>query len=779
MAGLLQRLGLSVARHRIGVIVAWLLVLVGVGVAAVTLSGPTANSFSIPNAESSQALTTVEQKFPAMAAQGATAKVVMVAPEGATVKDPAVAGTIAKTVGSLGAAPEVKSASNPLDPRQPIVSQDGRVAVSTVTFSQTQGNVSEQSLDSVQHTVDAARAAGLDVKVGGNAFQQVPEVAGPGEIGGVVVAFLVLLLTYGSLAAAGANLLTALIGVGIGAAGITALTGVVDLQSTTPILAIMLGLAVGIDYALFIFARFRSELRDGRGVHEAIGRATGTAGSAVVVAGLTVVIALAGLSVVGIPFLAEMGLAAAATVVIAVLVALTLVPALLTVIGPRVLRKKERAAFVAGAATTADPATNGAADPATNGAAAATNGAAVAEPGGRRGFQQRWAQLVTGRAGLVGVAGIVLLAVLAAPVLSMKTALPNDGTADPASQQRQAYDLIADNFGAGLSAPLLILVEGENGPAQAAAVAAQVKATSGVALVTAPQPSADGTVALFTAIPNTGPTDEATANLVNTLRDKSFGDGVTVKVTGTTAVGIDVDETLSSALPLYLVVVVGLALLLLLLVFRSILVPVTATIGFLLSYGAALGVTTAVFQWGWLGDVFGVAQPAPLMSLLPIIVVGILFGLSMDYQVFLVSRIHEAYAHGDDPVNAIRHGFRKSAPVVIAAATIMAAVFGGFIGSGDPMIKSIALALTVGVLADAFIVRMIVIPAVLTLLGKGAWWMPKWLQRVLPHVDVEGAAIEKQDAARRAVVPGADPAAGKHAMAEVAAPSEHTPQHQA
>ncbi|WP_029135606.1 MMPL family transporter [Nakamurella lactea] len=744
MARMLQRLGLSVARHRIAVIIAWLLVLAGVGVAAVTLSGPTANSFSIPSAESSQALTTVEQKFPATAAQGATATVVMVAPDGTTVKDPQVAAEIGRTVAALGAAPEVESASNPLDPQQPIVSKDGRIVFSRVTFAQTQGNVSDESLAAVQQAVEAARSAGFEVKVGGNAFQQVPEVAGPAEIGGVVIAFLVLLLTYGSLAAAGANLLTALIGVGIGAAGITALTGVIDLQSTTPILAIMLGLAVGIDYALFIFARFRSELRDGRGVEEAIGRATGTAGSAVVVAGLTVVIALAGLSVVGIPFLAEMGLAAAATVVIAVLVALTLVPALLTTMGARVLRKSERRAAEAAAV---DP---GAGAAPVDSAHGTTVGNAV-EKTGRTGFLQRWANLLTGRAGLAAVGGVVLLGVLAAPVLSMQTALPNDGTADPASQQRQAYDLISENFGAGLSAPLLILVEGDNGPAQAAAVAQQVQTTPGVALVTAPQASADGSVALFTAIPTTGPTDDATANLVNTLRDKNFGAGVEVRVTGTTAVGIDVDETLASALPLYLVVVVGLALLLLLLVFRSILVPVTATIGFLLSYGAALGVTTAVFQWGWLGDVFGVTQPAPLMSLLPIIVVGILFGLSMDYQVFLVSRIHEAYAHGDDPVAAIRHGFRRSAPVVIAAATIMAAVFGGFVGSGDSMIKSIALALTVGVLADAFLVRMIVIPAVLTLLGKGAWWMPKWLHRVLPHVDVEGAAIEKQDKAQRAV----------------------------
>ncbi|MGI8418788.1 MAG: MMPL family transporter, partial [Nakamurella sp.] len=524
--------------------------------------------------------------------------------------------------------------------------------------------------------------------------------------------------------------------------------------------AIMLGLAVGIDYALFIFARFRAELRDGRSVTDAVGRATGTAGSAVVVAGLTVVIALAGLSVVGIPFLAEMGLAAAATVVIAVLVALTLVPALLTVLGRRVLPKKER--------NSPDPENNhetrdvGGADP--------HNNQETREVGEKRGFLRHWADVVTRRPALAAIAAVVVLGVIATPVISMNTALPDTGTAYPASQQRQAYDLISKNFGPGLNAPLLILVEGDNGPQSAAVVAKKVQATSGVAVVTAPRVSADGSVALFTVIPKSGPHDQATTDLVNTLRGDNFGTGVEVKVTGTTAVGIDVNNTLSSALPKYLALVVGLALVLLLLVFRSILVPVTATIGFLLSYGAALGATTAVFQWGWLAGALGVAQPGPLMSLLPIIVVAILFGLAMDYQVFLVSRIHEAHAHGDDPVSAVRHGFRRSAPVVIAAATIMAAVFGGFVGSNDPMISSIALALTLGVLADAFIVRMIVIPAVLSLLSGGAWWMPQWLHKVLPRIDVEGKGIEAEDL---------NSEAGRHELDAMAEQTAHVPQHQA
>lgn len=764
MARLLYRLGLTAVRRRALVIVVWLLLLIGAGAAAVTLSGPTANSFSIPGAESTTALATVGEKFPQVAAKGANAQMVMVAPPGKTVLDPAVAQAITGAVTSVGEVPGIARVTNPLSPQQPIVSLDRRVAVATVTFSQTQGNVTKESLDGVQRAVDGARAAGLDVKVGGNAFQGVPEVLGPGEIAGVIVAFAVLLLTYGALAAAGANLLTALIGVGIGAAGITALTGFVDLQSTTSILAVMLGLAVGIDYALFIFARFRAELRAGRPVPQAVGRATGTAGSAVVVAGLTVVIALAGLSVVGIPFLAEMGLAAAATVVIAVLVALTLVPALLSLLGTRVLRRRDRAAVAAGGGvggTDTEP-TPGIDDQPSETAPAAAIDA-------ERGFLAGWSRLVTRRPVLAALGGVVILGLLAAPVFSMRTSLPDSGTADPASQQRQAYDLVAKNFGPGLNGPLLVLVQGPDGVAQAAGAVAAVKAEPGVLAVTPPQPSADGTAALFTVIPTSGPHDEATATLVNNLRNKDFGAGVDVSITGNTAVSIDVSNTLSGALPVYLVLVVGLALLLLLIVFRSVLVPLTATIGFLLSYGAALGVTTAVFQWGWLGDVFGVKQPAPLMSLLPIIVVGILFGLAMDYQVFLVSRIHEAHAHGDEPVAAVRHGFRRSAPVVVAAASIMAAVFGGFIGSGDVMIKSIALALTVGVLTDAFVVRMLVIPAVLSMLRGSAWWLPRWLNRVLPHVDVEGAALANDSAGQQN---GVDrPRHGKH---EAPADREHT-----
>ena len=727
MAQLLQRLGLGVARHKTGVIVVWLLVLVGVGTAAVTLSGPTVQSFSIPSAESSQALTTVGQKFPESNISGASAQAVMTAPAGTTFLDPANEAVVAKTVAALKPVAGVASVQDPFaNPDLPIVSPDGSTTFITVTFAATQGNVEQTSLDAVQQAVDAAKAAGIDVKIGGNAFQGVPEVLGVGEVGGVVVAFLVLMLTYGALAAAGANLLTAAIGVGIGAAGITALTGVMDLQTSTPILAVMLGLAVGIDYALFIMARFRSERMAGRSVHDAVGIAVGTAGSAVVVAGLTVVIALVGLTVVGIPFMGEMGVAAAGTVVLAVLVALTLLPAVIAAFGDKLIRKKYRAAVHAGEAIPA---------PAE----------ATTEDGKKRGFQAGWANLVTRHGKLTGLIGVVVLAVISVPLFSMTTALPDSSTADPASQQRQAYDVLTAKFGPGISAPLVLLIETTPGNAQAAAgaVVGQLNGTPDVLQAQPQAVSKDGSAALVAVVPTSGPHDDATSELVNRLRDTDFGAGVDVKVTGTTAVGIDVQTTLNGALPRYLGIVVGLALILLLLVFRSILVPVTATIGFLLSFGTALGATVAVFQWGWLGSLFGVTQSAPLLSLMPILVVGILFGLAMDYQVFLVSRIHEAHTHGAEPIEAIRAGFRRSAPVVIAAATIMAAVFGGFVFSNNEIIKPIAFALTVGVLADAFIVRMIIIPSVLSVLGRAAWWLPKWLARVLPHLDVEGSTIEK------------------------------------
>ena len=486
----------------------------------------------------------------------------------------------------------------------------------------------------------------------------------------------------------------------------------------------MLGLAVGIDYALFIVTRFRHELLEGRPVGEAVAMAVGTAGSAVLTAGTTVVIALAGLSVAGIPFLTEMGVAAAATIVVAVLIALTLVPAVLGFVGKLALSTSARHALAPNRSKHLAP-------------------AAVPTGTEQKGLFATWGRTVTSRRWVSLVLAVVALGVIAIPVTSMRTTL---STAWPeGSTQERAQQILSDRFGAGVSGPLLVLVDGDGAVDRGNDLTAEFGALDGVALATPAAPNQDGSAALVTVIPTTAPDDEATTDLVHRMRDLIAADGSATPayVTGQTAVSVDVSATLADALPVYLLLVVGLALVLLVLVFRSIMVPVVGVLGFLLTIGSALGATTAVFQWGWLKDVVRAESTGPLLSLAPIIVVGILFGLAMDYQVFLVSRMHEARAHGADPVQAVRTGFRQAAPVVVAAAAIMFAVFAGFVPEGDSTIKPIAFALAVGILADAVVVRMIAVPAALSLLGRGAWWLPRWL-RWLPVLDVEGVALERR-----------------------------------
>ncbi|WP_432509922.1 MMPL family transporter [Kineococcus sp. SYSU DK001] len=726
MATFLHRLGAAALRHRGLVIAAWVLLLALGGVGAATLSGKTVNSFEIPGQESTTALRLIGEEF-GDTADGATAQVVLQVPAGQQITSPENAAKVAGVVQALGALPGAQGASNPLDPANPTVSPDLQAAYSTVSYGVAPPEVTDAQREALLRAVDDARGTGLTAEVTGSATQGVSTIGGAAEALGVVVALVVLALTYGSLVAAGMNLLTAVVGVGIGALGITTLTGFVDLQSTTPILAVMLGLAVGIDYALFIVTRFRHELLAGRTVAEAVPLAVGTAGSAVLTAGTTVVIALAGLAVAGIPFLTEMGVAAAATVVVAVLVALTLVPAALGVVGLRALPRSARRALTheGGKHAAVPPA-----DPAPTG----------------RGFFGGWSRLVTGRRWLSLVAAVVALGAVSIPITSLQTSLATSWPDD--STQEKAQEILAERFGAGVSGPLLVLARGTDAVARGGELSTELARLDGVALVTPAVPSADGDAALVTVIPTTAPDDEATTDLVHRMRDlvREDASATPAYVTGQTAVSVDVNETLAEALPVYLVLVVGLAFVLLVLVFRSILVPVVGVVGFLLTIGASLGATTAVFQWGWLKDLVHADTTGPLLSLAPIIVVGILFGLAMDYQVFLVSRMHEAHAHGADPLQAVRTGFRQAAPVVVAAAAIMFAVFAGFVPEGDATIKPIAFALAVGILADAVVVRMVAVPAALSLLGRSAWWLPRWLAW-LPVLDVEGAALERRGAA--------------------------------
>ncbi|MFB6397571.1 MMPL family transporter [Polymorphospora lycopeni] len=709
MARLLYRLGFGAHRHRLPVVLLWLVVLAGSAVGAVALSGGTSNSFSIPGQESTTALDKIQEEFGAQG--GASARVVVKAPDGQTLTTPDNAQALGELVAQLGTLPGVGSATNPLDPAAPTINAQQDTAYSTVTYTAGVGDVTEEQRDALFDAADNARGGGLTVEVTGEAIQTPPHIGGVVEVIGVVVALLILAVTYGSLVMAGMNLLTAAVGVGIGALGVTIATGFMDLQSTTPILATMLGLAVGIDYALFIINRHRQELRRGADVGTAIGTAVGTAGSAVVTAGLTVVIALTGLAVAGIPFLTQMGIAAAATIVVAVLIAITLVPAVLSYLGHRALPRKQREAI---------------------GQSADAH---------ERGFYRGWIDGLTRHRVLALLLTVAALGVVSIPVASMQTTLVQ--IQPEGSTQARGEQLLADGFGAGFNGPLVVLFEGDQAVQAATAAAGTIPGLDDVAVVTPAVPNADGTAAMLTVIPQSGPTDEATEQLVTDLRDQLADvDGATAYVTGSTAVSLDVATTLDRALPVYLAVVVGLAMILLVLVFRSILVPLVGVLGFLLTIGSSLGATVAVFQWGWLADAVNLDTTGPLISLTPIVVIGILFGLAMDYQVFLVSRMHEAHSHGALPRAAIATGFRQAAPVVVAAALIMFSVFAGFVPSGDPTIKSIAFALAIGIFVDAFVVRMVLVPAALALLGRSAWWLPGWL-RWLPTLDVEGAGLER------------------------------------
>ncbi|MTD17032.1 MMPL family transporter [Nakamurella sp. YIM 132087] len=710
MATLLYRLGAFSARHRWAVVAVWLVLLVGLGGAAGALKGTLSNTFSIPGTPALQTLDELEAKIPA--AGGASGRIVFAVPEGQTVVEPATAAKIAEVVKEAGAIQGIAAVTDPVTTKS--ISPDGRVALATVNFTGSATDVPTAAVDALSKVTTAASGSGLEIELGGAAAPQ-PAGSDTTEAIGVVIALVVLLITFGSIVAAGMTMLTALIGVGVGMSGILLTSGFVEMTSTAPILALMLGLAVGIDYSLFLVSRHRSQLATSMPVRESIARATATAGSAVTFAGLTVVIALAGLSVVGIPFLSVMGLCAAATVAVAVLIALTLVPALLSLAGTKVLPRKAR-----GKAPVAHTAT------------------AVAHG--------RWIRMINKRPAWVIGAVVVLMGVLAVPAMKLDLALPDDGSAPADSTQHKAYDLVADGFGPGLNGPLLLVISGEPAKLTAAAevLAKDIDALPAGPLAAPGAASSDGTMMTLTVIPKTGPSDDRTEDLVNQIRDLTpqweAATGTTIGLTGQTAIAVDVSEKLASALPVYLGLVVGLAVILLLLVFRSIVVPIKAALGFLLSIGVAFGATVAVYQWGWLGFLSG-DNPQPIISFLPVLMIGVLFGLAMDYQVFMVSGMREAYAKGEDAKQAVMTGFTAGRRVVTAAAIIMFSVFAGFVLSPDTVIASIGFALGVGVLADAFLVRMTLVPAVMTLLGKAGWYLPRWLDKVLPHVDIEGERL--------------------------------------
>ncbi|MEU8946127.1 MMPL family transporter [Streptomyces sp. NPDC048489] len=727
MATLLYRLGRFSARRHKSVLLSWLLLLVLAVAGAASVGGKVDEEFTVPGSESQSALDVLADKMPA--ASGTSAQLVFQARPGQTLTSSEARGAVARVVTAAGKAPAVITVIDPY--AEGTVSEDGRVAVAQVQYAVPEGDLTTADTDGLRSRARAAADPDeIQVVVGGDAYKPRGAHVSAVELVGVVVALVVLLITFGSLLAAGLTLLPAFVALGVGLAGLLAATDVVAVSSTAVTLALMLGLAVGIDYALFVISRHRSQLAEGSDVCESIGRATGTSGSAVVFAGLTVVVAMSGLAVVRIPFVTVMGVAASLTVTVAVAAAVTLIPALLGLVGrrlrPRAIHKTNPTAQMP------EPTTVG----------------------------RRWVGAVTRRPlAVVGLLSVVL-GVLAVPATDLRLALPDNSASAPESQERQAYDLVKDHFGAGFNGPLLLTVEPDGSGSAAVSrsdsatgllrsaetVRADVAKLPGVRAVTPVRTDRAQDLAIVTVFPTTGPTDQATTDLVHALRDGADGwqqrTRTTIAVTGTTAVAIDVSARLGSSLVPFAAVVVGLALLLLLLVFRSVLVPLKAAVGFLLSVGAALGVVVAVFQWGWGDELMGANSVGPVVSFLPVIVMAVLFGLAMDYEVFLVAAIREQYVHnGRRPQAAVRDGFPHSARVVAAAALIMFSVFAAFTTNPSPVVKPMALSLAVGVAIDAFLVRMTLVPAVLTLAGRFAWWLPRGLDRLLPNVDVEGASL--------------------------------------
>ena len=723
MSTFLYRLGRFSYRRRWTVIIGWLVVLCALGAAAATLMKPFTSSTSIPGTEAQKASDVLAKEFPS-GSDGISGQIVFRAPKGQKVTAGPAADAIHAATARIAKTPGVESVTAP-STAAGNVSHDGRTGLGKITFTAEQADkISAASVEKIEGAAEQARSAGLTVALGGQAFDPVPEAGGgAGEAVGVLITLIVLVLVFRSLRAAVIPLAMAVVGVALGVLSLLTLTSVVAMDSTALMLALMLGLAVGVDYALFIVSRHQTQVRDGMDPEESAGLAVGTAGSAVLFAGATVVIALAALTVVRIPFLAVMGLGAALTVVIAVILALTLLPAVLGLLGPRI-------------ATSRIPALRRSARRSLDKRRSGAVGAGV-----------RWARLLDRRRWAVLVLGVVGLGVLAVPAADLRLGLSLPSTNAEAVQAQKLTD---DAFGPGYSGTLVVLVEGEGAGAAGERIAAAAAQLPDVASVAPARLSGSGNAAMVGVVPKSGPQSERTEQLLHDIR--AARDGIEkstdtdINVTGSTAVSIDVAAKLTEALPVYCLVVMGLAVLLLTLVFRSIAVPLKAALGFLLSLGGSLGVLVAVLQWGWFSSVLGTQASPTVISFLPILLIGILFGLAMDYEVFLVSRMREEYARGKSPVAAMVDGFGHGSKVVTAAAVIMVSVFGSFVFADMQITKGMGLALAVGVLLDAFVVRMCLVPAAMSVLRHAAWWLPRFLHRVLPHVDVEGEQLTREQA---------------------------------
>jgi RND superfamily putative drug exporter len=708
MTSLLYRLGRACVRRRRLTVLAWALLAVGVIALGQASGGQTSDAFDIPGVESQQALDVLEDDFPAAA--GTSAQLVFAADTG-TLSDPEAAAAIAAAVADVEVQPDVGEVGELQ--RSP----DDRIAYVDVQYDRPSAEIRDGAYARLEATlVETNDTGAVQMELGGDLpTEAAQEEPGGQELIGIGVAVIVLLVAFGSVIAMGLPIGLALVGLATSIGLITLVASVIDVNSIAPTIAAMIGLGVGIDYALFIVTRHRENLRLGMTVEEAAGRAIATSGSAVLFAGATVVIAICGLAIAGIPAVTVMGLMAALTVAVMVAIALTLLPALLGFAGHKIdaIRLPGMRA-----------------------------GAGIA---GRESLWHRWGRQVSAHPWRYLVGGVLVLGLLAAPVFSMRLGMTDNGASPTSMTTRRAYDLLADGFGPGFNGPLVLSVELDGATADdLAPLETAVADDPDVQAVAPVQPNAEGTAAVLRVMPTSAPQDEDTTDLVHRLRDDVIpaaladSPGAEVHVGGQTALFIDMSDQVSSRLPWFIAAVISLSVLLLTMVFRSIAVPLKAAAMNLLSIGAAYGIIVAVFQWGWLKGLVGVEETVPIVSFMPMMLFAILFGLSMDYEVFLLSRVREEYLHRRDNDAAVIEGISATARVITSAALIMISVFAAFVLGDDPIIKMFGLGLATAVLIDATIVRIVLVPATMKLLGDWNWWLPGWLDRLLPDLDVEG-----------------------------------------
>ncbi|CCH86705.1 MMPL domain transmembrane transporter [Modestobacter italicus] len=736
MNAALDRLGRWCAHRHWAVLAVWVLVLAAVVLASRAWAGEFANDYSVPGSESAEGLAVLEEQFPQ--AGGYAGQIVFAASGDGAVADQQAAVSGAMT--AVGALPDVLTATDPFAvPSSPLVSADGTVAYGPVSWSVVPGSLDEAYLDQLDDAVAPARAAGLEVEYGG----------GAGKIGhvtddrdseaiGLGIALVLLLVMFGSVVAALLPLVSAVASVLAGLSLVGLLAALWTFPDTAPTVATLLGLGVAVDYGLFLVARHRDQLDHGADVVTSAGRANATSGAAIVIAGSTVVVAILGLYVAGVPFVGAMGLAAAVVVAVAMLAALTLVPALLGLAGPRVLARRDRRARQAAVAADDDPATT---------AARLADLAARSDEAHERSAFARWGRRVSDRPLPWALLSTAVLVVLAIPVLSLQLGQVDAGTDPTTETDRRAYDLLAEGFGPGINGPLSVVVVVPDGtsPDDATTLltntATTLGQTPGVASVGAPNVDQAGDTAVLTVVPTTSPQDQATTELVQRLRsDVLPGVPADTFVVGTTAGYVDFTDKIAARMPWLILTVVALSFVLLTVAFRSVVIATKAAVLNLLSVGAAYGVVVAVFQWGWGSSWIGIEEDLPIPAFVPMLMFAIVFGLSMDYEVFLLSRVHEAWSATRDAHRSVAIGIGGTARVITTAAAVMVVVFSSFVLDPDPTVKMLAVGMAAAVLIDASVIRMVLVPAVMSLLGARAWWMPRWLERVVPDVDIEGSA---------------------------------------